>query len=114
MILRNGVGKECHEKLSVTCSLVHDLEIEKNRIPGLKIIGNLLVLPEFGTVALGEVEVGLEFAGELEPYEDKTKNEDGPRMSNYFQLKMLDMQLGCVGSGRVAAGTSKTNGNTKP
>ena len=110
-LLSNGIGNHYEEAISVTCSLVHSIDIEKSRIPGLKVIGNVLVIPDFGSVALAEVEVGIERVDRPEPYEP---NVGFPTMSNYFKLTMLEMKLGCIGHGTVTAGSTKSNGNTKP
>jgi hypothetical protein len=73
------------------------------------------MIPDFGTVALGEVEVGIEPAkspGEFPRHEleaSRSLNE-----SNYFTLKMLNMELGCVGHGTVSAATTTVNGGTRP
>jgi hypothetical protein len=84
----------------ITCSLVES--IGEIPIPGVQSFGNILVIPEFGSVALGEVEVG------------EKQYEPGARACVYFTLKCLNAKLGCVGDGDVAAGTSTSNGNTKP
>jgi len=94
----NGDGKA----ISVTCSLVKSIDIRNAPIPGLRAIGNLLLIPEFGTVALGELEVGVESVPGF------------ARPSNYFTLKMVDMVLGCVGHGTVQGGGGTVNGGTRP
>jgi len=93
----NGNGKA-----SVTCSLVKSIDIRNAPIPGLRTVGNLLLIPEFGTVALGELEVG------IEPMTGFT------RPSNYFTLRMVDIVLGCVGHGTVQGGGGSVNGGTRP
>lgn len=109
---------ECNtpEKVSVgrkvKCSLVKN--IGKIPIPGVKAYGNVLMIPNFGWVALAEVEVGIELA-ENPPYAKSGNGKSSSRKdSNYFDLKMLDMHLGCVGGGKVVAGNTKTNGTTYP
>jgi hypothetical protein len=103
---RNGSGKNgsetCFPKLR--CSLVRS--IGKIPIPGVESFGNIIVIPDFGTVALGEIEVGVE--SHHAPFEKEASN------SNYFTLNMLDMHLGCIGGGSVQAVTAKTNGVTRP
>ena len=84
----------------VTCSLVQS--IGEIPIPGVQIFGHVLVIPEFGTVALGEVEVG------------ETMHEGSKTPNPYFELTVVKMQLGCVGQGNVNAGKSKGNGQTYP
>ena len=68
----------------------------------MQIFGHVLVIPEFGTVALGEVEVG------------ETMHEGSKTPNPYFELTVVKMQLGCVGHGNVSAGTSKGNGQSYP
>jgi hypothetical protein len=120
LIERNGAWKANGERMKVTCSLVESIDIKGIRIPGLETVGNVLVIPHFGAVSLGEVEVGI----------DPTKHSNGFRRhelgagssssngssksSNYFELKMLNMELGCVGHGNVSASTVKSNGHTYP
>jgi hypothetical protein len=71
-------------------------------IPGVKSFGHILVIPEFGTVALGEVSVS-------------ERIYEGSRLpSPYFELTSIKMNLGCVGHGNVAAGTVVSNGHHNP
>jgi hypothetical protein len=88
----------CHEP--ITCSLVQS--IGAIPIPGVQIFGHVLVIPEFGAVALGEIEVG------------ETLSERSVRPSPYFELTAVKMKLGCVGHGNVNAGTAKSNGQSYP
>jgi hypothetical protein len=106
-----SAGTPCSNATRIKCSLVQTIDVGNARIPGLQVIGNVLVIPEFGTVALGEIEVGVEMVDSPEVYE---KPGGYPEPSNYFKLTMFDMRLGCIGSGTVAAGSSKSNGNTRP
>jgi hypothetical protein len=84
----------------ITCSLVQS--IGEIPIPGVQIFGHVLVIPEFGAVALGEVEVG------------EKVYEGSARPNTYFELTGIKMKLGCVGHGTVAAATTIANGHTKP
>jgi hypothetical protein len=105
----------------VTCSLVASINIEKVRkqIPGVKTIGNVIVIPDFGAVSLGEVEVGVE---DVEPSSGYERHTSAPnngktklaKTSNYFEVTMLNMELGCVGDGSLKVAKSKTNGTTNP
>ena len=102
-----GNGGDCGsgngDPIVVTCSLVTSIDIDeiKDVIPGLKTAGNGLFIPEFGTVALGEVEV-------------TSSHENDGEYDNYFRLKMLDMKLGCIGNGAITAGSSANNGAHHP
>lgn len=84
----------------ITCSLVQS--IGEIPIPGVQTFGHVLVIPEFGAVALGEVEVGEEM------------HDRSARPSPYFELTGIKMKLGCVGHGTLAAATTKTNGQSYP
>jgi hypothetical protein len=102
---RNGYRK-------LQCSLVKS--IEPIPIPGVRTFGNVIFIPDFGTVSLGEIEVGVE-ASHAE-FADRANSgvPQGPRDSNYFTLQMLNMHLGCIGGGNVVAARTKTNGQTIP
>jgi hypothetical protein len=64
--------------------------------------GNVLLIPEFGSVVLGEIEVGEKLYERLE------------RPAVYFELTCVKMKLGCVGHGTVSAATTTANGTTRP
>jgi len=102
---QNGYSK-------LQCSLVKS--IGPIPIPGVKTFGNIIFIPDFGTVSLGEVEVG------IEPSYDGSSDKAGsgsppqPSASNYFTLNMLNMHLGCIGGGNVVAGSATSNGHTRP
>jgi hypothetical protein len=113
---------EPHEGTPVktTCSLIESIDIKGVPIPGLETVGNLLVIPNFGAVALAEVEVGVEETKPNNGFKRQApepkglSNNGNSRLSNYFQLQMLNMELGCVGHGSISANTVKSNGNTYP
>jgi hypothetical protein len=88
----------CHEP--ITCSLVQS--IGAIPIPGVQTYGHVLVIPDFGTVSLGEIEVG----------EKMYEGSDRPNV--YFELTGVNMTLGCVGHGTAAAATATANGAHKP
>jgi hypothetical protein len=96
-------GSGTGDPIVVTCSLISSVDISKIKdvIPGLKTAGNVLFIPEFGRVALGEIEV-------------RSKREDDGEYDNYFNLKMLEMKLGCIGNGSLTAGASGNNGQHHP
>jgi hypothetical protein len=104
----------------ITCSLVKSIKVDHdNQIPGLETIENVLVLRDFGAVSFGEVEVGIEPPTKANdfrrPNQEPHNGQPEPSlMSNYFEVTMLNMELGCVGSGSVKVGQSKTNGTTSP
>ncbi len=93
------------------CSLVKS--IGPIPIPGVKTFGNIIFIPDFGTVSLAEVEVG------IAPYDGSSDKTEGgppqkPSNSNYFTLHMLNMHLGCIGGGTVTAGSVSANGHNGP
>jgi hypothetical protein len=95
---RNGYAK-------LQCSLIKT--IGPIPIPGVKTFGNVIFIPNFGTVALAEVEVGVApghggFSG------------TEPSGSNYFKLNMLKMQLGCPTVGPVNGPVVYANGHGSP
>jgi len=115
-----GVPEALSKRIKVTCSLVESIDIKGVRIPGLETIGNLLVIPHFGAVSLGEVEVGVDPEKHTNGFRRREAEPNGQsrngkhKFSNYFELKMLNMELGCVGHGSVSATTVKSNGHTYP
>jgi hypothetical protein len=59
--------------------------------------------------------VGVEPAKALNHQRREAEGSNGhPKLSNYFQVTMLNMELGCVGNGSVKVATSRTNGTTNP
>ncbi len=110
----NGRGKgngNGYPKLE--CSLVKS--IGPIPIPGVKTFGNIIFIPDFGTVSLAEIEVGRrpdEDASSIA--EAKKGSENGADVSNYFTIRMLNMHLGCIGGGNIQAGSGTVNGKTKP
>jgi hypothetical protein len=99
-------GGERDPKLEATCSLVQSIDnIGKIPVPGIRAVGHVLVIPEFGWVALGEVEVSAEFYKFPPP----------PRnVSNCLTLNMLNIHLGCIGGGKITGGGGSSNGHTIP
>lgn len=87
----------------VTFSIVESIDnLDAIPIPGVRAIGHVLFLPHFGTVSLGEVKVS----------EVYNKNSDRP--SNYFELTMLQIHMGCVGTGTVTGAVAAANGTHGP
>jgi hypothetical protein len=103
----NG-GRNGNSKLQ--CSLVKSIA----PIPGAKVFGNMIFIPDFGTVSLAEVEVGIEAAdaGFSDTSRDGSSSE--PSGSSYFTLHMLNMRLGCPLVGTTTAATTTINGSTRP
>ncbi len=102
---RNGYPK-------LQCSLVKS--IGPIPIPGVKTFGNIIVIPDFGTVALAEVEVGITAGYNDVPEQMQAKAPADPADSNYFTLNMLQMHLGCIAGGTVTGASVTANGSHGP
>lgn len=102
---RNGYSK-------LPCSLVKS--IGPIPIPGVRTFGNLIFIPNFGTVALAEVEVGI--GPGHGSFSEKTPDGSSQEASdsNYFTLNMLDLHLGCPVGGSGKGGGVSSNGTTQP
>ncbi len=85
---------------SVKCSLVKSAG---GKIPG-RICGHWIDVPNFGKVELATVSVVQSC------FDTPTK---APRQT-LIELNMLDLQMGCIGSGKGSFGSGKTNGQTYP
>jgi hypothetical protein len=102
---RNGYSK-------LQCSLVKS--IGPIPIPGVRTFGNIIFIPDFGTMSLAEVEVGIEPSHDGFFDKSRAGSPVEPSDSNYFTLNMLNMHLGCIGGGTVVAGSVTSNGTTRP
>jgi hypothetical protein len=85
----------------------------------LRTVGNVLVIPDFGAVSLAEVEVGIEPTHDSSTEQVRHRLEasgssNSGKLSDYFTLKMLNMELGCIGHGTLSAATTSSNGTTHP
>jgi hypothetical protein len=103
-------GRNGHSKLK--CSLVKS--IGPIPLPGVKTFGNLIFIPDFGTVALAEVEVGIGSADGGFSSESRDGSLSEPNDGSYFTLNMLNMHLGCPLVGTPVAATATVNGMTRP
>jgi hypothetical protein len=101
---RNGYPK-------LQCSLVKS--IGPIPIPGVRTFGNIIFIPDFGTVALAEIEVGIT-SGKDVPEEIRTSSPADPGDSNYFTLNMLNMHLGCIAGGTITGASVTANGSHGP
>ena len=99
-LISDGNAGEKGGHKPITCSLVQS--IGEIPIPGVQSFGNVLLIPEFGTVRLAEIEVG-----------EKANSQTG-RPNVYFTFTAARMKLGCVGDGALAAGGVQANGHTYP
>jgi hypothetical protein len=102
---RNGYSK-------LQCSLVKS--IGPIPIPGVRTFGNVIFIPNFGTVALAEIEVGVGPSHSDFPHGRGDGASPEPSDSNYFTLNMLDMRLGCPVAGSLVVPSVGTNGQTHP
>ncbi|MBZ5655770.1 MAG: hypothetical protein LAO56_10910 [Acidobacteriia bacterium] len=87
----------------ITCSIVKNIDnLDAIPIPGIQAVGHVLIIPHFGTVSLGEVEVSdVYYEGSAKP-------------SNYFELMMVKIDMGCVGHGKVKGPSAGSNGQGFP
>jgi hypothetical protein len=85
---------------SVECSLVNQAE---GLYPG-RTFGHVIDVPNFGKIYLATVRL------EQSDYQKGT----GIPKCTEISLTMIEIKLGCVASGKIAVGNSKTNGGTKP
>lgn len=92
--------KEGTTKPSVICSLV--TQIGKVPIPGVVSRGHVLFIPDFGTVALGEVEIS------------ETMYPGSERPDNYYELTIARMNMGCIGHGMMEGPAGGVNGSHHP
>jgi hypothetical protein len=90
----------------IICSLIES--IGEIPIPGVKSYGHVLVIPEFGSVSLGEIVVG------EKNYMDEQNPKEKLKPSVYFTLTGINMQMGCVGDGSAKASVATANGRHKP
>jgi hypothetical protein len=105
--LRDLKGKDDGKPHRLNCSLVEEIILPK-AIPGVTVVRNVMYVRDFGIVTLGNVSV--------ERRDDRDANDPStaPEMSNYFEIKMVDFRLGCVGEGRLAAAIGIGNGTGRP
>jgi len=106
-----GVKSEPNGHSKLQCSLVKS--IGPIPIPGVKTFGNVIFIPDFGTVSLAEVEVGTSASDDGFSQNTGSGSASQPS-SNYFSLSMLNMRLGCIGGGTVSGANAMANGRTKP
>jgi len=115
-----GTWKNSGKPVKVTCSLVEEINTTGIPIPGLDAVGNVLVIPHFGAVALGELELGLDRVEDSNGFRrydtepSSSSNGGKSELSSYFNLTMLEMELGCFGHGNVSAASASANGRTSP
>ncbi|MFY9645793.1 MAG: hypothetical protein WAK29_11485 [Terriglobales bacterium] len=83
-------------------------------LPGVRTFGNHIFIPNFGTVALAEVEVGMSAGHANFPHREGDRPPASPSASNYFTLDMLKMRLGCPVQGNTSAASAKANGQNGP
>jgi len=106
--LRERRGEDDEQPHKVNCSLVESVILPKS-IPGVEVVGNVMYVRDFGIVTLGNISVErrLEDPDPSDPY-------GKPSLSNYFEIKMFDLRLGCVGEGRIIAASGSGNGTGRP
>jgi len=93
-------GKRRSDEPKIVCSLVEGIQ----DIPeiGAKGYGHVLVIPGFGAVSLGEIEVAEKPHPEL------------PLPDIYFKLQTFNAGLGCIAHGAVQGPIATANGHHSP
>jgi len=90
---------------SLKCSLVK--RIAPIPIPGVRTVGNLILIPDFGVVSLGDVEVGTRPSH----YDVHDAPDGGPPL-DYFKLTMLGITMGSIAHGDLLVAEAEV-GNTR-
>jgi hypothetical protein len=95
------------------CSLVKNVSLPVE-IPGVRTFGNAIFVQDFGTVHLAELEVGI--TNDHSDFPDRQGDAPAayPHDSNYFTLNMVNIRLGCPGSGQASAASARGNGQSYP
>lgn len=102
-LIRTSNADDPDPRKPIKCSLVQSINVVGEiPIPGVQVFGHILVIPAFGSVALGEIEVG------------ETMYEDSKRPCVYFTMTNFNLKMGCVGDGEASAAATTANGNTHP
>lgn len=96
-----GLGDE----ESVECSLVNQVgeALQSNKTGGKfpgRCFGHVIHVPHFGTIYLGVLRVR----------HSRFRKEKWTPELTHFELTMIDIEMGCIGNGNVAAARAKTNG----
>ena len=105
--LRDLKGKDDGRAHNLNCSLVEEIILPR-AIPGVTVVRNVMYVRDFGSVTLGNVSI------ERRIERDPTGSSDKAQVSNYFEIKMFDLRLGCVGEGRIIAASGSGNGTGRP
>lgn len=83
-------------------------------LPGVRVFGNHIFIPNFGTVALAGVEVGIKSDHSNSLYMMSDSSQSEPSSSNYFTLDMINIQLGCSATGNISGPSATANGSNGP
>jgi hypothetical protein len=95
----NQLSSTLETSETIECSLVHHVT---GSFPGIA-FGNILKIPDFGTVELAKLKI---------THEDYNGN--GIPELTTVDLTMLDLTLGCAIDGNVPIGSGSSNGRTRP
>jgi hypothetical protein len=101
-------GNKRKEPSKVECTLVSNIEFPVS-ITGVKTFGNVIFIPNFGTVALAELEVGVN-RNHTGSGKAQNGSQPGPT-GNYFTLNMFSMKLGCPTAGATSGPSVTANGH---
>lgn len=96
---KSARGRIPEYPVRLNCSLIR--RIAPIPVTGVRVIGNVILIPDFGTVSLGDVELG------IRQRHDNVDDAPASRTLDYFTLTMLSVTMGSIGHGNlVAANTS--------
>jgi hypothetical protein len=112
---KRGKGRgegESNGRSQLQCSLVKS--IGPIPIPGVRTFGNIIFIPDFGTISLAEVEVGTASGTDHFSAKVRTDSPSDPSDSHYFKLNMLNIQMGCIGGGNIIGPVAMANGHGSP
>jgi hypothetical protein len=101
----NRLSSNIGSSEAVECSLVKQV---KGCFPGFS-FGNIIRVPDFGTIELAKLSVCHEQFGA--PDRDHNPNPNVPELTT-VTLTMIDLKLGCAIEGDVPVGTGTSNGGT--
>lgn len=96
----NQLPSSSTEQRVVECSLVNQAE---GGYPG-RSFGHVIDVPNFGKIYLATLKLE---ESDFDPSKQTFKK-------TQITLNMIEMQMGCIGSGTLTAGSGKTNGSSYP
>jgi hypothetical protein len=96
----NQLPSSSANRESIECSLVNQAE---GSYPG-RSFGHVIDVPNFGKIHLAVLRLH---------QSDLKENTDIPKKT-LINLTMIDIEMGCIGGGKIGIGNGQTNGTTQP